>query len=181
MASGILTLQLDPDSFAYFTGLRSRHFPPERNYLSAHVTLFHALPLARWSELEETLLTESRAFTPFALTFSRPLFLGAGTAIAVEAAPLLALRARLATHFAPWLTPQDRQGFRPHVTIQNKVGSRVAKNFFAEFSARWHPKGGRADGLDLWEYEGGPWRHLRTYPFAGERATSSYGTTPSPS
>ena len=40
----ILTAQLPPDLHSWATRLRDEHFPPERNYLEAHVTLFHALP-----------------------------------------------------------------------------------------------------------------------------------------
>ena len=40
----ILTAQLPDDMHARYTALRDAHFPPERNYLEAHVTLFHALP-----------------------------------------------------------------------------------------------------------------------------------------
>mgnify|MGYP004351873915 CR=1 FL=1 len=40
----ILTAQLPADLHRWATALRTEHFPPERNYLEAHVTLFHALP-----------------------------------------------------------------------------------------------------------------------------------------
>lgn len=175
METAILTLRLDERSHAELTELRTRHFPPERNYLSAHVTLFHALPLG---PAVETAVGELAGETePFSLSFPRALFLGAGTAIAIEGAPLLALRARLAKRFDGLLTRQDQSGFRPHVTIQNKVPAREAKAFFADFSGRWRPRTGCAEGLDLWIYEGGPWRFHRTYGF-----TSSSGhSTTSPS
>lgn len=40
----ILTLWLDDDAARHFNELRQRYFPRERNYLDAHLTLFHALP-----------------------------------------------------------------------------------------------------------------------------------------
>ena len=40
----ILTAELPPDLHRWATELRRAHFPPERNLLEAHVTLFHALP-----------------------------------------------------------------------------------------------------------------------------------------
>ena len=40
----IVTATLPPSEFAWADALRRAHFPPERNYLQAHVTLFHALP-----------------------------------------------------------------------------------------------------------------------------------------
>ena len=40
----ILTLTLDPQAQARFDALRARHFPADRLFVGAHVTLFHALP-----------------------------------------------------------------------------------------------------------------------------------------
>ena len=40
----ILTLQLDAISNAFYEHLRRKYFPPERNLIAAHVTLFHQLP-----------------------------------------------------------------------------------------------------------------------------------------
>ena len=48
----ILTAELDPDSFEWLDGLRRQHFPPERNLLSAHLTLFHRLSSAQTGRLE---------------------------------------------------------------------------------------------------------------------------------
>jgi hypothetical protein len=44
--SFILTAELDPASFAWLDWLRREHFPPERNLLPAHLTLFHRLSSA---------------------------------------------------------------------------------------------------------------------------------------
>jgi len=40
----ILTLKLDEESQAFFDKQRALYFPPERNFLKAHLTLFHQLP-----------------------------------------------------------------------------------------------------------------------------------------
>ena len=40
----IVTAELPADVMAWADGLRRAHFPPERNQVRAHVTLFHALP-----------------------------------------------------------------------------------------------------------------------------------------
>ena len=42
----IVTAELPADVMAWADGLRRAHFPPERNQVRAHVTLFHALPPA---------------------------------------------------------------------------------------------------------------------------------------
>ena len=40
----ILTLIIDGEAQNFFNILRQRYFPAERNYLDAHLTLFHNLP-----------------------------------------------------------------------------------------------------------------------------------------
>ena len=53
--------------------------------------------------------------------------LGRGVAIRIESPDLAAIRERLADAFAPLLTPQDAAGWRPHVTVQNKVERAAAR------------------------------------------------------
>jgi hypothetical protein len=40
----IVTALLDEAAQERFDRLRREHFPPERNHLAAHLTLFHRLP-----------------------------------------------------------------------------------------------------------------------------------------
>ena len=60
----ILTAQLPRDLHARFTALRTAHFPPERNYLEAHVTLFHALPAMCEAEACSVLKRMAAEFAP---------------------------------------------------------------------------------------------------------------------
>lgn len=153
----ILTLQMDAALTAHFEAMRQRHFPPELNRIPAHLTLFHQLPGEEEAEVVEIVAaTAGRPAFPVAVTGLMPL--GRGVAYRVEAPPLLALRRDLATRFSRWLTGQDRQRFRPHVTIQNKVSPAEAKRTMAGLAAGFEPFGGWAEGLQLWRYEGGPWR-----------------------
>jgi hypothetical protein len=55
----ILTLKLDKASQSLLTDLRTKYFPKNRNYLAAHVTLFHAIPSHHYPELDAHL--QSRA------------------------------------------------------------------------------------------------------------------------
>ena len=120
----ILTLELDPNSFGWLDDLRRKHFPPERNVLSAHLTLFHKLDLSQIAAIGAA-LRDRPAIIP--LSFSGLRSLGGGVAITVTSPALLALRAKLVAAVDGDLTAQDRQGFRPHVTIQNKVAPKVAR------------------------------------------------------
>lgn len=161
----IVSLKLDPESFEILNALRQRHFPPERNYLNAHVTLFHALPGEHEVAVLDT-LREVVSETPcFPVLLPRVQFLGRGVAIAIESEPLVKLRSRLAALWSPWLTPQDRQGFRPHVTIQNKVSAEQARSLYDQLSTQWSPRVAEGNGLWLWRYLNGPWELIAEIPF----------------
>jgi 2'-5' RNA ligase len=161
----ILTLQLDQASFAALNELRTAHFPPERNYLPAHVTIFHALPGNEEIAIGAQLSAVAAVTQAFTLEFSRVRFLGRGVAIDLQSLELLALRATLATSWSAWLSAQDRQRYRPHVTIQNKVAPAAARALFDQLSSSWRACLGRGDGLLLWRYLGGPWELCAAYPF----------------
>lgn len=151
----ILTLELDPDSFAWLDGLRQAHFPPARNVLSAHLTLFHKLDQPRLDAIKAVLRPAPHG--PLPLNFSGLRSLGGGVAVEVSSPPLLALRAAMVAAVANDLTPQDRQGFRPHVTIQNKVTAAVARDTLARLARDFTPRAGQGTALQAWRYLGGPW------------------------
>jgi 2'-5' RNA ligase len=161
----ILTVGLDEAAFARLDGLRRRHFPPERNLVPAHLTLFHKLPGAEQDGIVAKLATEAAGRSPFTMQAVGVLFLGRGVAIRLEAPELLTLRGRLAAAWAPWLGAQDRQPFRPHVTIQNKVAPAAARELHAALSADFAPFAVGACGLLLWRYLGGPWEQIAAVPF----------------
>ena len=91
--------------------------------------------------------------------------LGRGVAVRIEAPGLAELRAALAVRWDSWLTPQDRQKLRPHVTVQNKVEPAVARALHAELAAGFEPFPVRIERLCLWRYLGGPWEALHAFPF----------------
>ncbi len=161
----ILTLSLDAAAFARLDALRQAHFPPERNFLSAHITLFHALPGDQEAAIQQTLQTISAATPIIPLAFPTVRSLGRGVAITVESPALLDLRRQLATTWHDWLSAQDRQRYQPHVTIQNKVTAEVARHLYEQLAASWQPFSGQGEGLLLWRYRGGPWESVAEFPF----------------
>ena len=163
----IVTLQLDAATSDYFDRLRAAHFPPALNHLKAHVTLFHNLPGREDPAVIETLARQAAARAPFSVMVAGLMKLGRGTAFRLESLILTDLRARLATAFEPWLTRQDREKFRPHVTVQNKVGPAEAMALFDHLSRDFAPFEARAEGLQLWRYEGGPWSPVCAIGFQG--------------
>jgi len=160
----VVTLLLDDEAQERFDRLREAHFPPERNHLAAHVTLFHALPGEHLDAVRSDLVraADGEAFD-VAVTGLR--FLGRGVAFTLESPELGALRAELAAAWQPWLTPQDRQRHAPHVTVQNKVEPAVARALHDRLLAGFVPHRVPARGLGLWRYLGGPWEPLEELPF----------------
>jgi len=162
----IVTLLLDDDSQEQLNALRRRHFPVERNHLDAHVTMFHQLPGAELAAVCGELAHVSRR-ARFDVTVSGLRFLGRGVAYTLSSPALAAMRAELASAWAPWLTPQDRQPYAPHVTVQNKVTPERARILHADLAASFTPYVIQAVGLAAWHYEGGPWRPASLHPFDG--------------
>ncbi len=168
----VVTLLLGEDAQRRFDRLRAAHFParplpgarPERARggeegvfrLAAHVTLFHALPGDELPRVR-AVLTEAADRPAFGLLVSRVRLLGRGVAYDLESAELTALWAELRDRFDPWLTPQDRQPGRAHVTVQNKVDPQTARELHAGLAASFTPETVPARGLGLWRYLGGPW------------------------
>jgi len=161
----ILTLRLDERSFTFFDAQRRRHFPPERNLIPAHLTLFHHLPGEHLAPLEEHIAARCSGQHPFVLDVTGLRSLGRGVAYTLASADLAALRHDLTHRWAEWLKPQDRQKHQPHVTIQNKVDPTQARALLEELSDGFKPFQVEAVGLELWWYRGGPWEKVRTFVF----------------
>lgn len=165
----ILSLALDDALFAAADGLRRAHFPPERNHLPAHVTLFHHLPGDRLDAVAADLAAACGSMAVPEATLAKVRFLGKGVAIDLACPPVVELRNALAKRWDADLTPQDRQRYAPHMTVQNKADPAAARRLFHDLQATWSPLTGRATGLLLWHYRGGPWEPAGSFPFAGGR------------
>lgn len=165
----ILTLGLEADTFAHFDGLRRRHFPEARNHIPAHATLFHHLPGPDEAGIVETVASLARVEAPPEVAVTGLRFTGRGVAFVLTSPALTAFRGRLAARFADVLTPQDGQGWRPHVTVQNKVAPEVARALHAELEQEFVPFRFTAPGLVLWRYLGGPWERRAAFAFGENR------------
>jgi predicted transcriptional regulator len=161
----IVTALLGPEDQAWFDALRRAHFPPERNHLAAHLTMFHHLPPSIADELKRRLAEETRGVCAPEARLAAPFSLGRGVAYRIDSPELAAVRAGLAEAFAGLLTPQDKAGWRAHVTVQNKVEPAAAKALLAELSRDYAPRSLRIAGLASWWYRGGPWRPLSRHMF----------------
>lgn len=163
----ILTALLPADLHRWATALRNQHFPPERNYLDAHVTLFHAIPAHGEAELVEFLKRLAADFGPVEARLVGLMSLGRGTAIRLESPAILRLRERVAEHLHGMLTAQDRHRPRLHVTIQNKVAPAAARELRIALAGTVSPRRFAFRGFGLYRYLDGPWQHVRDFAFRG--------------
>jgi hypothetical protein len=93
--------------------------------------------------------------------------LGGGVAFRIVSTDLDRMRRELAEDFHGLLGAQDSGGWRPHVTIQNKVAPREARALFAELQSDFRPRSLAISGLGLHRYLGGPWEKLAIVAFRG--------------
>ncbi len=163
----IVTALLPKELHGWATELRTRHFPPERNYLEAHVTLFHAIPAHCEAELAGVLKRFAAEFAPVDAHLLGLMSLGRGTALKLESPGILRLRDGIADHLRGLLTAQDQHRPRLHVTIQNKVSPAEAKALQASLEGTVDPRRFAFRGLGLYRYMGGPWQHIRDFAFRG--------------
>ena len=163
----IVTAQLPPDLLAWADGLRRTHFPPERNKLAAHVTLFHAFAPALFEELKRVLSGIAREWTAPPARIDGLMDLGHGTALAIRSPGMLAIRTAIAEHFHGALTAQDRHPPRLHITIQNKVSRMQAISLQSKLAGSLPPRDFLFRGLEMQIYRGGPWEFVRAWTFRG--------------
>ncbi|MEP7221986.1 MAG: 2'-5' RNA ligase family protein [Novosphingobium sp.] len=170
----IITAELPADLAHWADSLRREHYPPERNQLKAHVTLFHAMAPSLMGELKTLLAALAGECAPPPARLSGLLPLGGGTALAIDCPAMLAIREDIASHFHGALTSQDSHAPRLHITVQNKVSPQEAKALQRELSAQLDGAHGiglgypfRFAGLALHHYRGGPWEPAGRWSFRG--------------
>jgi hypothetical protein len=162
----IVTAELGAGDLAWLDRLRRAHYPPERNRLQAHLTIFHALPPSAEREVASTLSQYSSEKPPRA-TIEGVIDLGGGVAFRVASTDLDRIRGELSRHFHGLLSAQDGSGWRPHVTIQNKASAKEARALITKLERDFSRRELAISGLGLHRYLGGPWERISTYSFRG--------------
>ena len=163
----IVTLQMEPQAAERFTALRRTHFPPERNWLDAHVTLFHALPTEARDQVLRDVGEVAGTTSAFDMSVDRLLFLGRGVAYGITSPETTGIRRDLAARWDALLSRQDRNWHgRLHVTVQNKVEPAVAKALHTALTRDFVPERIGAVGLQVWDYVGGPWKPVAVFDFS---------------
>ncbi|MDG2005271.1 MAG: 2'-5' RNA ligase family protein [Novosphingobium sp.] len=161
----LVTAELPADILEWSDSLRRAHYPPERNRLQAHVTLFHGLPPSARAEVHDLLIaTAGEAKSPEAC-ISGVMDLGRGTALAIDSCGMIELHERLAESLHGLIQQKDARELRLHITVQNKVERSQAKALQAELAATFRSQGFRFRGFGFYGWDGILWNFERLYSF----------------
>ncbi len=163
----IITAELDSASQVWLEGLRRAHYPPEKNRVPAHLTLFHALPGRARPEVAQRLSVMAAENAPLPARLAGWKSLGTGVAMRVDCPPLDALREDLAEALWLLLGAQDRAGVQLHVTVQNKVTAAAARATLAALENGHAALPASIVAFRLWRYLGGPWEAAGRWPLRG--------------
>jgi 2'-5' RNA ligase len=159
----VVTVEIDDAAQARFDSERAALFPAGRTAVGAHVTLFHALPGDREPDVIAELRDVAAAREPFPVEVRELMSLGRGVAYRLHSDELLRLHRELQVRWWERLSPQDRQGYRPHVTVQNKVSPELARSTLTQLRQVFTPFSTTARAVRLWRYDGGPWTFLQRW------------------
>ncbi|KAI3397669.1 hypothetical protein diail_10438, partial [Diaporthe ilicicola] len=147
----VLTLTTTSSLSEPLNALRRAHFLPHLNRTPAHLTLFHALPGSQLGRITAALEEHCEAQQPLRLATGR------------------VFRMRRGQGWMDVLSEQDRRGWRPHWTVQNKADSDEAVDAaMREVRSGFRDAEGLATGCTLWRYEkSGRWTFERKFDFEG--------------
>ena len=160
----IVTAEIAQRDLSWLDRLRRAHYPKDRNLLPAHLTIFYALPPSAEVEVRTRLSSASKARPPRA-SIEGLMDLGGGAAFRVVSPDLDRIRDELSSGLHGLLGAQDAGGWRPHVTIQNKVAHKISRALIDSLETGFSPRPLAIGGLGLHRYLGGPWEKIAVYPF----------------
>lgn len=167
MAGALIVLvELAKFDFAWLDDLRRRHYPPQRNRVPAHLTMFHALPPSAEQEVRRSLARAATAPAPRA-ELGGVMDIGSGVALRVHSPGLERIREELAEEFRGLLSAQDGGRWVPHVTIQNKAEPKAARSLLRQMRASFEPRPLGIAGIQLVRYLDGSWEPLGSWRFRG--------------
>lgn len=165
----LITAELPPQVLAWAGGLRREHYPPERDRLGAHVTLFHGLPPSAEGEVRRLLGNLAKRPAPEAC-ITGLMDLGGGTAFVVDSLDMVALHAELADRLRGLIQQKDDRPLRLHITVQNKVPRAAARALQAQLAEEpWPVSSFRFRGFGLSHWRDELWRLAQVYAFRGQR------------
>jgi hypothetical protein len=162
----LIVAELPQDVFAWADALRRAHYPPERNRMGAHVTLFHGLPPSAEPAVTALLSELAREPAPHAV-ITGLMDLDPGTAFAVDSPAMAALHGDMAERLHGLIQQRDARPLRLHITIQAKVAPGEARALQARLAPGFAARRFRFHGLGLYGWTGEAWVRRRVFAFRG--------------
>lgn len=163
----ILALHTDSGHHARVTALRTQYFPTKLNKLDAHVALFRALPESQLSTIESDILLLAQQQQAFPISTGKPFMMAHGVSLGVHATESRNIYTEFRGKWETFLSKQDKS-FKPHYTVQNKAEKGVPEKTLEAIQNEWEGSKGVVDGLTLWRYDRGYWRHKRDFIFSSK-------------
>ena len=160
----IITCKFEEKVEESFNSFRQQYFPTAKNLLKAHLTLFHHILLPAINVLDTVKQTTFHT-KPFDVLVERVMFTGRGVAFVIISDELTYLHKNLQQAFKAILTPQDKHGLWPHITIQNKAPVSESKALAAALQQTFKPFTAFVKGLQLFYYLNGPWEFIGDVDF----------------
>ncbi len=160
----IVTAEIAHRDFSWLMGLRRANYPSERDQVPAHLTMLYAVAPSAESELcaRASLIVQRK---PPRAEIAELMDLGGGVAFRVVSNDLDDIRSELAYDLHGLVSSQDKGGWRPHITIQNKVAPKVARALKESLERNFTARSLAISGIGIHRYLGGPWERVAVYPF----------------
>ncbi|KAI1461505.1 hypothetical protein F4805DRAFT_465123 [Annulohypoxylon moriforme] len=140
--------------------------------LSAHISLFHALPGSSLNSIRSDIAAAVACIKPFQIrAMGPPIRMGRG-GVSVSVTGLRPVEELVKDLQAKWrdvLSPQDRRPFCGHYTLMNKEKdpgkvAQCLQDICHELPSEGYL--GTAIGLSLWRYDNGWWLHKEDFAFS---------------
>ncbi|KAF4336111.1 hypothetical protein FBEOM_10047 [Fusarium beomiforme] len=169
----ILALFTDKRHHDEMSALRKQWFPSQLLKVGAHITLFHALPGSKLSEVKANIaaITSRTSSFPIGVGSQDVFEMGNGVGINLHAGQKRAMniRSELRNKWEPFLSDQDRRGkWRGHYTIMNKQDDKEVVHKCLEYLKDGHAESkGSVEGLSLWLYDRCWWKLNEVFKFSG--------------
>ncbi|RVT85472.1 2'-5' RNA ligase family protein [Rhodobacteraceae bacterium CCMM004] len=173
----ILTFGLDSHTFGRVEAARQRWFPPARNFIPAHLTMFQQLPEAHLSDILATLAQAAGETPRLPFRVGGLTDYGTGVAYALTMPGFTWRHRTLRDGWRFALGRQDRRDRTPHITVQNKAGYAATRRCLAALDRDFAPWEGMADRFLLWHYRGGPWERIAAIPLSATDMPVTGGPT----
>lgn len=161
----ILTLQLLPETAAFFNERRKRYYPAYANRVAAHLTLFYHLPG------DDPRIVESIARATLREAFDVQVTglqqFSNGVAYTLSSAELEEWHSALQREWKELLIAKDQAPLQPHITIAGKLTAYKTQELYRQLAGMEYPQVIKGIGVEVWRYQKNSWLKEETYPFGG--------------